>query len=115
MDRIFRASLDAGITAAAKGRIPVHFSVFQMQRPHRAHRLAPAAANTTVQRFGVVAIAAVKLAALEKDRRSVAGAVHKAMVDHPVYISDHRLRTFRSYTWQFFLAPMPRTTVSFTT
>ena len=88
---------DAGIAPGAALRRPAHPVALQGQGPRRAGGHAGAAPGAQVLGLRVVAVGAGQVAALEKDGRAAAGAVHGGEGENPVDWRGgaHTIRTFR--------------------
>ena len=91
------AQADAGIAPGAALRRPAHPAALQRQGPRRAGGHAGAAPGAQVLGLRVVAVGAGQVAALEKDGRAAAGAVHGGEGENPVDWRGgaHTIRTFR--------------------
>lgn len=107
------AYLYAGIAGAALLRVKADYIIFYNERSCGTDRDAFPAVNAHVNGFGVMAIAAIEVAALKEEHRAVAGSVHAAVVNNAVYrCACHNERTFRSRTWLLRTSPNPQTTLS---
>src|SRR5699024_8940278 len=83
------ALLEAGVAEYALGVIVADLTVLHGKRAHRAHLHALTAIHALVDGFGIMAIQAVEVAALQEDRGAVARPVHRTERDDLVYQRFH--------------------------